>query len=192
MWDEKRQDRSPINVFWSTNKYRITFNFFIDTLTHPFVWEESDIKKHIVSTYGVPDEMVKPIWIKYKKVIYRKYKEYIETFKDYDDLLREEGLSDERLDESSNGKEKYINYIVEDLVKKTEIDYEQEKITYPSLIYTFPNFNSPLLSFYSSLLPFLPSNTFSKYLKERYGARDEEIQIIWERYKERIQSLIKK
>ena len=37
-------------------------------------------------------------------------------------------------------KEKYINYVVDDLVSKTEIDYEQGKIKFPSLS---PLFSSP-------------------------------------------------
>ena len=78
-------------------------------------------------------------------------------------------------------KEKYINYVVEDLISKTEIDYDQEKIKFPST----PLFHSPLRSFLSYFLP-----SFSNYIKEMYGAHDEEIKIIWKLYKERIQSII--
>jgi hypothetical protein len=82
-------------------------------------------------------------------------------------------------------KEKYINYVVDDLVKNTEIDHDQETIKFPFL-------HSP--SSYFSLPPFYPYLfTFSiKYVKTRYGARYEEIKIIFILYKERIQSLIKK
>ena len=81
-------------------------------------------------------------------------------------------------------KEKYINYVVEDLVSKTEIDYDQEIIKYP--YQHSPHFSTYLLS------PHITSIFLSKYIKEIYGARDEEIEIIWKLYKERIESLYKK
>jgi len=88
-----------------------------------------------------------------------------------------------------NKKEKYYNYVVEDIVKNTEIDYDQETIKFPFL--------HSLSTFHFSLLlpPFTPSfypPPFIKYVKTRYGARYEEIKIIFILYKERIQSLIKK
>jgi|TARA_R110000796_G_scaffold233426_1_gene351956 hypothetical protein len=82
-----------------------------------------------------------------------------------------------------NKKEKYINYIVADLVKNTEIDYDQEIIKYPYHLTFSPSY--PLLHPYTYIL-------LSKYIKEIYGARDEEIEIIWKLYKERIESLYKK
>jgi len=80
-----------------------------------------------------------------------------------------------------NKQERYINYVVEDLVKKTEIDYEEETIFLP-----FP------LPFHSFTILFLsyPPFIFSKYIKNLYGTKDEEAQTIWDQYKERIQSLI--
>ena len=80
-----------------------------------------------------------------------------------------------------NKKEKYINYVVEDLVSKTKIDYDQEKIKYPYLPNLFHLPQHPIL---------YPIFSFRNYLKERYGAHSEEIDIIWKLYKERIQSLI--
>ena len=77
-----------------------------------------------------------------------------------------------------NKKEKYINYVVEDLVSKTEIDYEQGKIKFP--------LSSPSPSFFIQYLYLLPSSFFSNYIKEKYGAHSEEIEIIWKLYKERI------
>jgi len=91
-----------------------------------------------------------------------------------------------------NKKEKYINYIIEDMIKKTDIDYDREKIKFP--------FYSPISSspFLPSLYLFIPSHfsspflfsSFSNYIKEKYGAHSEEIEIIWDQYKERIESLI--
>ena len=80
-------------------------------------------------------------------------------------------------------KEKYINYVVDDLVSKTEIDYEQGKIKFP--------FHSHSSLFFNYLY-LLPSSFFSNYIKEKYGAHSEEIEFIWDQYKERIESLYKK
>tara|TARA_R110000751_G_scaffold58320_2_gene123199 strand:+ start:1430 stop:1675 length:246 start_codon:yes stop_codon:yes gene_type:complete len=77
-----------------------------------------------------------------------------------------------------NKKEKYIKYIVGDLVKKTEIDYDQEKIKYPFSLY--------LISLFSPITP----SSFRNYLKERYGAHSEEIEIIWNQYREKILTII--
>ena len=91
-------------------------------------------------------------------------------------------------------KEKYYNYVISDLVSKTEIEHEQGKISLPftfslsydTFFYSFhPYYYSFSPSFYSPSLI-----TFSSYLKERYGAQDEEIQIIWDLYKERIETII--
>ena len=84
-----------------------------------------------------------------------------------------------------NRKEKYYNFIVDDLLKKTEIDYEKEEISFPSSFLSSSPFSFSSLLLYPSH-PYL----FSKYLKDLYGTRDEEVRTIWKLYKERIQSLI--
>jgi hypothetical protein len=85
-----------------------------------------------------------------------------------------------------NKQEKYINYIVGDLVKKTEII--NDRVTYPfdvgttsgDLAFTNPQYISHF------------KYVFPKYIIERYGVKDDEIKTIWKQYKERILSLIKK
>ena len=87
-----------------------------------------------------------------------------------------------------NKQEKYINYIVDDLIKKTEIDYGRGKIKctfLPSDSYFGDCAN--ISSFFSTSTY---STTFSVYMSERYGAKDEEMKIIWGLYKERIKELI--
>jgi len=81
-------------------------------------------------------------------------------------------------------KEKYINYVVDDMIKKTEIDYDQEKIKYP--------FSTSLPSSFFILPLFLSlySPSISKYVIERYGIHDNDVDNTWDMYKERIQSLI--
>jgi hypothetical protein len=82
-------------------------------------------------------------------------------------------------------KEKYINYVVEDLISNTEIDYDQEKIKYPFLTYSYSNTSltlpPQLLLNYSS-----PNFPFANHVRKVYGAHSEEIEIIWKLYKERI------
>ncbi len=90
-----------------------------------------------------------------------------------------------------NKKEKYIEYIVDDLMNNTEIDYEREKT---NLLFRFSSFLfSPLPTLASPLLHHSsPAQIFYKYLKEMYGTREEEVEIIWDLYRNRIKSLIKK
>ena len=83
-----------------------------------------------------------------------------------------------------NKKEKYINFILDDLVSKTEIDYEQETIflTHPS----FPPFPSPL-----HILRFiLPPPFFTEHVTKLYGTHKDEVDIIWYQYKQRIKELV--
>ena len=91
-------------------------------------------------------------------------------------------------------KEKYINYVVDDMIKKTEIDYDQEKIKYPSHPSLYVSLFSPLslssftiflTSFTSTPLPF-----FSKHVIERYGIHYNDVDIIWKLYKGKIKELI--
>jgi hypothetical protein len=82
-----------------------------------------------------------------------------------------------------NKKEKYYNYVVNDLVSKTEIDNERKENSFPYLPSPTKTSVPPLFS--------LPSRLFSKHVIERYGTHDGEIKIIWNLYKERIHSLIK-
>ena len=88
-----------------------------------------------------------------------------------------------------NKKEKYINYIVDDLINKTEINYVKKKISPP---FSPPLSNTSYYSFslFSTLLLLSFSSYFSTYVKERYGTREEEVNIVWDLYRERIQSLI--
>ncbi len=78
--------------------------------------------------------------------------------------------------------EKYINYIVDDLVKNTEIDYDERRIYFPFSPMSFLFYHLPLL---------FSSSSFSTYNQQKYGAKEEETKIIWDLYEERILSLIK-
>ena len=78
-------------------------------------------------------------------------------------------------------KEKYYNYVVNDLVKKTEIDYDEGRIYTPfspPLSFTF-FFSSPSLDSF-----------FSDHCKGVYGLNIHEIKYVWEEYKEIIKDKI--
>ena len=80
-----------------------------------------------------------------------------------------------------NKKEKYINFIVDDLVKKTEIDYDNESVRFD--FYTSkPSFFTPL-PLYN-----LMSSGFATHVKTMYGARDSDVIVIWGSYRGRIHS----
>jgi len=83
-------------------------------------------------------------------------------------------------------KERYINYVVEDLVKNTEIDYEQGIIKFPynshSLFHSF--FLFPL---YLSLHPHF--SFFSNYLLGRY-AINEGLSELWGLYINKIKNKV--
>ena len=93
-------------------------------------------------------------------------------------------------------QEKYYSYVVDDLVKNTEIDHDQETIKFPFYNNSHFSSHSPSPHLHSlsppPSLPQSPLSRFSKHVIERYGVHDEEIKIIWYQYKEKIQPLIKK
>ena len=90
-------------------------------------------------------------------------------------------------------QEKYYNYVVNDLVKNTEIVYEKQRINFPypstnhfpnNLLHSSPATNH---SFFTS--PSV-SSSFSDHIQGKYGAHDYEVEIIWNLYKQRIEILI--
>ena len=83
-----------------------------------------------------------------------------------------------------NKKEKYINYVVNNLVTQTKIDYDQGKILPPL------NFLSPLSLFTTSNPYFFLPIHFSKYITERYGIHDEDVDNTWKLYKGKIKEVI--
>jgi hypothetical protein len=69
---------------------------------------------------------------------------------------------------------RYIEHIINDLVRDTRIDYDQDRIYFPflspnSLIHIFSHPHFTLLH-------------FSDYCKERYGLTEDEIYYVWDQY----------
>ena len=83
----------------------------------------------------------------------------------------------------------YLDKVIEYLLRDTNIDYKNEKITTP---FSFSSRLSPSLPIFvfspSSFSLFL---LFSSYCKEVYGLTDEEMEYVWNEYKEIITDKIK-
>jgi hypothetical protein len=90
-------------------------------------------------------------------------------------------------------KEGYVNYIIEDLIKKTEVDYILERVRFPFSYSSTSYFLLPTTSLSFSLLPFLPliSSYFYKHIESYYGVPHELKDKIWVIYKERILESLK-
>ena len=80
--------------------------------------------------------------------------------------------------------ERYYNYVVDDMVKDTKINNLKEVTQFPFSSFLSASSPSHFPSFH------LTVPIFSRYIQQRYGVRDSEIQIIWYQYKERIISII--
>jgi len=82
--------------------------------------------------------------------------------------------------------EKYYNYVVDDLVNNTNIDYDNGRIIAPFLYPPNMNFHK---EFYFNLFSH-PS--FKPHVISMYGIKEDEVKDLWERYKLSIYTLIKK
>ena len=89
----------------------------------------------------------------------------------------------------------YLDKVVEFLVRDTMIDYDEDEIQFPffpssfyfSTIFSLSSpSRSPLLTF----PPTLPSSSFSKYCIDVYGLTDQEIEYVWNQYKDIIKDKI--
>lgn len=81
-----------------------------------------------------------------------------------------------------NKQYRYLDKVVEFLVRDTKIDYDKDEIQFP---FSFPLSRSFRLSVYS--FSFLPSS-FSKYCKNIYGLTDQELEYVWKEYKEKVEN----
>jgi hypothetical protein len=80
-------------------------------------------------------------------------------------------------------KEKYITYILDDLIKKSDIDYKMRTVKFPFYIDNF-------FWHFRQLSP-TDSNLFlSEYLVATYGSHKDEIGIIELLFKKRVLKLI--
>jgi hypothetical protein len=88
-----------------------------------------------------------------------------------------------------NKHQKYINFIVDDLVKGTEI-IQLPKKRYNMTHDVKPPFHIPDYISYTSFLPRSYPDTFPTYLQQRYGVREEEVGKIWNTYRKKIYTIL--
>ncbi len=82
--------------------------------------------------------------------------------------------------------EKYYNHIVNDLIKRTEIDYEEEEITFPFFT-LYSSFHTVNL-----ILMISPTDDFIVYVSNMYGVTDDEMIFVWDMYRGSIRSFIRR
>jgi hypothetical protein len=81
---------------------------------------------------------------------------------------------------------KYLNKVLDQIVRETEIDYVKETVYTPFT--SFPLFYSPISSSFlsRSYSPFL----LSKHCKGVYGLNEDETEYVWNEYKKIIKDKI--
>ena len=70
---------------------------------------------------------------------------------------------------------KYLDKVIEHLVRRTKIDYDEEMLYTP--------FQKPL-SIIQSIYLLVSFNTFYRHCEEIYGLNYDETEYVWEEYKE--------
>jgi hypothetical protein len=83
-------------------------------------------------------------------------------------------------------QERFIQSIVDDLVRDTKLDFDELRITYPFTNYfTHHTVYTPLPDrnlYYSFRKPPYYED-FSEYCEERFGLTDKEVSSVWEKYR---------
>ena len=97
-----------------------------------------------------------------------------------------------------SNQRKYLDRVVDILVRDTRIDYEKEKV-YPPF-YSNPFLSLSFFSYLSSLFykhptPSHSSNHFlqffSRYCKDTYGIVGDELEYVWNQYRDIIKDKIR-
>lgn len=112
------------------------------------------------NTYGLTDEETKIVWDEYKRNILNKFK------------------NSGSISESSDKQNKFLDKVVELLVRGTILDYVNKTWTSPYIKplfkYSYPSFDFILYTFHP----------FSNYCEDNYNLTEDEIFYVWRRYKE--------
>ena len=87
---------------------------------------------------------------------------------------------------------KYLHKVVDQLVNETRMDHEEERLYTPfySYIPLPPPFTSPLPPFYSLSAFSSYRSPFTKHCNEVYGLNIEEIEYVWNEYREIVKDKI--
>ena len=79
-------------------------------------------------------------------------------------------------------KENYYNYVVNDMVKKTIVDIDDDKVTYPVKLSIQVFYDPPFASYGIS-------HEFISHCEEVYGLNPDEIKYVWREYKSTLKRL---
>ena len=83
---------------------------------------------------------------------------------------------------------KYIDKVIEHLVRGTEIDYGEQNLNLPFLSFFSRSNSLPFSIFFSSFKPSLtilfPISSFSKYCKDIFGLTKKEMDYVIKQYKD--------
>ena len=109
--------------------------------------------------YGLTENEMDYVWNEYKNIILDKFNNM------------------GSINESIDRRDEYLNKIVDFLVDDTEMVYDIKVIRYPHLP------NHPQFFSFSRFFLFNSHPSFSKYIKDNYSLNDEEIDYVWEEYK---------
>jgi len=87
---------------------------------------------------------------------------------------------------------KFLNKVLDQIVRETRVDYDKEEVYFPFLFSpSHPSLLFPLSSL--PILPLVPRDSlfqFSNHCRDIYGLNEEEIEYIWEEYREIIYNKI--
>ena len=76
--------------------------------------------------------------------------------------------------------DRYIEHIINDLVRDTRIDYDQDRIYFPFALLHLPFDVSTSLFVHNP--PIFSPPLYSDYCKKKYGLTEEEIKYVWRGY----------
>ena len=79
---------------------------------------------------------------------------------------------------------KYLNKVIEHLVRGTEIDYKNRRVIFSHFSFHFSFLHHYLTYPSSPYFPLLPSSPFYNYCKRQFGLTPEEIEYVWKEYKD--------
>ena len=119
----------------------------------------SSFRNYNKDNYGLTENDMGYVWKEYKNIILYK--------------INNSGSINESIDR----RDEYLNKIVDFLVDDTEMVYDIKVIRYPHLP------NHPQFFSFSRFFLFNSHPSFSKYIKDNYSLNDEEIDYVWEEYK---------
>ena len=152
-------------INFNENKIRLPFTLspFLLLHHHPSFFSSlistSLFSKYCKDNYGLTDEEIDYVWKEYRNIIF--------------DKINNMGSINESIDR----RDEYLNKIVDFLVDDTEMVYDIKVIRYPHLP------NHPQFFSFSRFFLFNSRPSFSKYIKDNYSLNDEEIDYVWEEYK---------